>query len=121
LLGLGSVFFAEKSFPEASDPVAWDASSNITNIYQDFLDTPRCLLMSGLYQYTFKDLWEIINPFEKAERHEVWEELDSYFEEQESVHIDNEKTGILTGKNLILVQLENIDEWMLTQENMPNL
>lgn len=121
LLGLGSVFFAEKSFPEASDPVAWDASSNITNIYQDFLDTPRCLLMSGLYQYTFKDLWEIINPFEKAERHQVWEELDSYFEEQESVHIDNEKTGIFTGKNLILVQLENIDEWMLTQENMPNL
>lgn len=77
--------------------------------------------MSGLYQYTFKDLWEIINPFEKAERNEVWEELDNYFEQEESVHIDNEKTGIFADKNLILVQLENIDEWMLTQENMPNL
>lgn len=43
ILGMGSVFFAKKSFPEATDPMAWDASSNITNIYQDFLDTPSAL------------------------------------------------------------------------------
>jgi len=36
-------------------------------------------------------------------------------------HEENEKTGIFAGKNLILVQLEAIDTWMLDKDYMPNL
>ena len=38
-----------------------------------------------------------------------------------SAQTDNEYTGLLAGKNVILVQLEAIDTWMLQEAYMPNL
>ena len=36
-------------------------------------------------------------------------------------HEDNEMSGRYEGKNLMLIQLESIDTWMLTEAYMPNL
>ena len=41
--------------------------------------------------------------------------------EYEAARADNQYTGLLAGKNLILVQLEAIDTWMLSRDYMPNL
>lgn len=120
-LGVGSVQYAKYCLPEKQEADVWNVSQNIGNVYEDFVDSKRCLLMSGIYQYSFRDLTEQINPFEKMQYEEVVRELDDYFEKNDIKKIDNAKTGIFKGKNLILVQLENIDTWMLTEQNMPNL
>ena len=47
--------------------------------------------------------------------------MDQYVAEYEAAQTDNEYTGLLAGKNVILVQLEAIDTWMLQEAYMPNL
>jgi len=46
--------------------------------------------------------------------------LDDYFASAQA-HEENEMSGVFQGKNVMVVQLENIDQWMLTKETMPNL
>ncbi|WP_159431651.1 LTA synthase family protein [Clostridium sp. Marseille-P3244] len=119
--GLAGIFYSEHQFSDDNDAMAWDAATNVSLIYEEFIDTPKCLLMSGLYQYTFRDFCKSFNLTEHIEQEEVWKELDEYFANLEYEHNSNEKTGIFQEKYLILIQLENIDQWMLTEENMPNL
>ena len=47
--------------------------------------------------------------------------IDQYISAYEETEQDNEFTGRFAGKNLILVQLEAIDTWMLDPDYMPNL
>lgn len=61
-LGVGSIQYARYCLPETQEGDVWNVSQNIGNVYQDFVDSKRCLLMSGVYQYTFRDLIEQINP-----------------------------------------------------------
>lgn len=52
----------------------------------------------------------------------VLEELDSYYAEKEKAgHTSNEMTGVFEGKNLMLVVMESIDSWLVTEDYMPNL
>lgn len=120
VLGIGSTFAAKMSLPERASADLWNANSNLGNIYDDFVDTHSSLLLTGVYEYTFRDCYLTINPFKFVMNQEYAKELDEYFEAQED-HNENSVTGIFEGKNLILIQLENIDSWMLTEENMPNL
>lgn len=123
ILAIGMVFIigAHESFPEKQDAAEWDCASNITNVYDDFVDTKRCMILCGMYEYTFRDIWEIINPFDTLQYEKEVEEIDEKLSDLDSEKEINNKTGIFKNKNLILVQLENIDTWMLTKENMPNL
>lgn len=120
IVGIAGIWMAKKSLPERADAAAWNASANIGNIYDEFLDTHSSLMTTGIYEYTFRDIWMTINPIKSAQNQDVVKELDAYFDSQEE-HLDNSMTGIFEGKNLILIQLENIDTWMLTETNMPNL
>lgn len=118
-IGLG--ISAHLVIPDIVQADVWDASTSKGNIYQDYTDTTKSLLLSSLYEYTFRDIYLAYNPFKTLNHADTINELDNYFETMEYIHEDNEMTGILAGKNVIFVQLENIDEWMLTKENMPNL
>lgn len=120
-VGVGGILYSDSRFSNEGDAMAWDAASNVSLIYREFTDTPKCMLMCGLYQYTFRDFCNTFNPVKNLQNAEMIDELDSYFEESDVVHENNEKTGMFKGKNLILIQLENIDEWMLTEQNMPNM
>jgi phosphoglycerol transferase MdoB-like AlkP superfamily enzyme len=99
------------------DVVVWDGGANA---YATFGDSKQSLCHAGLYQYTFRDLWRTINPFQPSTdgmREELAQEVFSQLEPPRS----NEMTGALAGKNLLLIQLEAIDTWMLNQKTMPNL
>jgi hypothetical protein len=39
-----------------SEGVRWDAGQDPASVYEDFSDTGDALLLTGLYQYTFRDL-----------------------------------------------------------------
>lgn len=104
---------------KSSDVIIWDQNLDPAFLYEDFSDSRACLTMLGLYQYTFRDVAQVLNPgggrLSTSEAAEIvsWQAARS--------HKDNEMSGLFAGKNLILVQLEAIDTWMLTEDYMPSL
>jgi len=96
--------------------VIWDQTRDPAFLYEDFSDSRACLTMLGLYQYTFRDLQRLL-PRNTELTEEEAQELQAYTDSRS--HEDNELSGALVGKNLILIQLEAIDTWML--DYMPNL
>ena len=94
-----------------------------STIYQNFTKTPDCMMMCGLYQYTYRDFcltYGVYDFFTTLSNSDKIAKLDDYYAQKET-DPDNEMTGIFKDKNLFLVQLEAIDTWMLTEEVMPNL
>lgn len=92
-------------------------------LYNNFSDPNACLMLCGLYQYTFRDFcftYGIYDNFNSINHMAQIEMLDAWYESKEP-DPDNEWTGRFAGKNLILVQLEAIDSWMLNEQFMPNL
>ena len=88
-------------------------------IYVGFTDKNSAMMVAGLYQYTFRDFCRtkgIDLPTEGRT------ELDTFFDHRaEELAGPNEMTGLLEGKNLILILVESLDTWMLKEEYMPNL
>lgn len=103
--------------------ISWSSTQSPLEIYESFTDQFTCMHMVGLYQYSFRDfmvctgLEDFIDSLSNSS---TIAELDNYYESKE-IDPDNEMTGIFKGKNLILVQLEAIDSWMLNDTVMPNL
>jgi phosphoglycerol transferase MdoB-like AlkP superfamily enzyme len=100
----------------SSQAVIWDQTGDPAFLYDDFSDSRACLTMLGIYQYTFRDLQRLLprsTQLTDAEKEEI-----AAFAAARP-HVDNDMTGLLEGKNLILVQLEAIDTWMV--DYMPAL
>ncbi len=106
--------------PTVDDSSAWNASNQPGNIYQDYTNTTKALLMSGVYEYALRDVYLAYNPFKNINQGQIIKEIDAYVESK-TEHVSNDRSGKLKDKNVIFVQLENIDNWMLTKETMPNL
>ncbi len=92
-------------------------------LYEDFSNLNECLPLAGLYQYTFRDFcmtYGVYDRLHQIENSDTIAELDTWYAERET-DPDNEWTGVYAGKNLLLIQLEAIDTWMINEEFMPNL
>ncbi|MBQ2926670.1 MAG: LTA synthase family protein, partial [Ruminiclostridium sp.] len=108
-------------FPKM-DTVIWENTGEdaAAAAYQDYTNSTNALMVSGLYQYTVRDLWICLAPAGSMSQEEE-QAIHDYITEYEAAKTDNQYTGLLAGKNLILVQLEAIDTWMLARDYMPNL
>lgn len=98
----------------------WDTWRNPRNVYDSFNDSNKCMKICGLYEYSVRDFYVT---FLKPEEKESEEEL-SYLDEtysQSTTHAENKYTGVFEGKNVIFLQLEGIDSWLLNEATMPNL
>ena len=92
-------------------------------LYEDFSTPNECLPLTGLYQYTFRDFcmtYGVYDLLSRVGNNDVIEELDAWYAAK-TPDPDNRWTGRFAGKNLLLVQLEAIDTWMITEQFMPNL
>lgn len=121
VVGILLVVFTHIHYFPPVDTVIWenDADTAQRTAYHEYNDTTNALMVSGLYQYTVRDLWrQIFPPNELSD--EERQQIDDYITEYESAKTDNDYTGLFAGKNLIMVQLEAIDTWML-EDYMPNL
>ncbi len=122
LMAAGTVglFFLQQNFLIARNGPAWNGSDQPASIYDRFTDSTNALLLSGLYQYTFRDLslsLGLPNKLNEQERQDV----KTFAGARRKTYSNNEYTGRFQGKNLILIQLEAIDTWMLSEQYMPNL
>ena len=88
-------------------------------LYKEFSDPNRSAMLTGLYQYTFRNL--LISCGFGVDRQSV-ERLNEYFAVRElGTGGDNAQTGTLAGKNFMMVMMESVDTWLVTPEIMPNL
>ncbi len=121
----GAVFgisgIKSKYMPETQ--ASWDQYKSMASTYNNFTDSLTCMNIAGIYQYTFRDTcltFGIYDAFERLGNSNTVNELDEYYESKDT-DPDNEMTGIFEGKNLILIQLEAVDTWMVNETAMPNL
>ena len=100
--------------------LTWDTWRNPRNVYNNFNDSNKCLSLTGLYEYSVRDFYmTYIKPATtktSAESKFLAEVFDS---SHDSFH-KNKYTGKFKDKNVIFLQLEGIDSWLLTKDIMPN-
>lgn len=104
---------------KANSELTWSTWKNPRNIYISFNDSNKSMKISGLYEYTIRNFYITFLKTEEQENSEDVEFLNNAFSEYEEYK--NKYTGKFNGKNLIFIQLEGIDDWLLTEEDTPTL
>ena len=108
---------------DRSEYLSWDnAESHDTfrDTYTDFSNPNRCLMLTGLYQYTVRGAAVTLWPQDTATDQRI-AELDDYYASHPKEAADTPMTGAFAGKNLIFIMMESMDDWLVTPEYMPNL
>lgn len=108
---------------EHSEYLAWDNAAShdtLADAYAEFTNANRCLMLTGLYQYTVRGAVVTLWPQTTADTERI-AELDAYYAAHPKQAADTPMTGAFAGKNLILIMMESMDDWLVTPEYMPNL
>ena len=108
---------------EHNEYLAWnDAASHdtLSETYAEFTNANRCLMLTGLYQYTVRGAAVTLWPQDTATDQRL-AEMDDYHASHPKEAADTPMTGAFAGKNLILIMMESVDDWLVTPEYMPNL
>jgi len=99
-------------------------SSSYRAAYTTMYDAKRLYDICGVYQMTARDVWKHelypLTPAYRQEIHTQKEEIDAYFAKRPE-KTKNEMTGIFQGKNVVLVLMESMDDWMITPEDTPTI
>ena len=105
---------------KANEELTWSTWRNPRNIYISFNDNNKSLKVSGLYEYTARGFYMI---FLKSKQ-TVNEQDIAFLKEEYSKENDKKKnryTGKQKGNNLIIVQLEGVDSWLINKNDTPTL
>lgn len=108
---------------EHSEYLAWDNAEShdtLADAYAEFTNANRCLMFSGLYQYTVRGAVVTLWPQTTADTERI-AELDAYYAAHPKQAADTPMAGAFAGKNLILIMMESVDDWLVAPEYMPNL
>ena len=91
--------------------------------YDNMFNTHRLYQVCGLYQTLAKDVYANaiypLTPSHAAAQAAGKQEISAYFD-QRTNNGDNAMTGLLEGKNVVLVLMESMDDWMIG-EHTPTL
>ena len=84
--------------------------------YTNMFNTHRLYQVCGMYQTAVKDLYNnsiypLMPAYQKA-RQEGVDQIGKHFREKPEAQ-SNAMTGVLKGKNIILVLMESMDDWMI--------
>lgn len=104
----------------ANDYLAWDNWRNPRNVYESFNDSNKNMKICGLFEYTVRDFYMTFLKSDEKEDESELNFLENIYSDLNE-HNANDYTGIFKGKNVIMLQLEGIDDWLLNEEDMPNL
>lgn len=99
--------------------LTWDTWRNPRNVYENFNDSNKCLSLTGLYEYTVRDFYMTYIKPEKTKSDTESAFLNDVFSEVNDSFHKNKYTGKFKDKNVIFLQLEGIDSWLLNKETMP--
>lgn len=120
-VSVGGINYVKSTIYDQELFLSWDNYQRKNAIYENFTDSNKSIMLTGLYQYTFRDFCLSFGVYDiLTSGTETIENLDEYYE-QVVPDEDNQMTGVFEGKNLILIQLEAIDTWMINDICMPTL
>jgi len=105
---------------KANTELEWDTWRNPRNIYDSFSDANKSMKICGLYEFVVRDFY-VSYIREEDEGNEEEEKIVREIYATETVHKTNDYTGIFEGKNVIFVQLEGMDSWLVSEEGTPNI
>ena len=103
-----------------NNTLQWDTWRNPRNVYENFNDSNKCIKICGLYEYSFRDFYVTFLQPEEPENPEEIKFLEKMYSEK-TPHLKNEYTGIFEGKNVIFLQLEGLDSWLLNETDTPTI
>lgn len=104
---------------QADKELTWSTWRNPRNVYISFNDSNKSLRVSGLYEYTVRNFYVTYLKTQEDINNEDMEFLNNSFLEE--INTKNSYTGIFKDKNLIFLQLEGIDDWLLNENDTPTL
>lgn len=97
---------------------------SLEGAYTTMYDARKLYETCGIYQATAKDIWEHdLYPLTPMYRQQVKAravELEAWFEER-GEHQDNDMTGLFEGKNVVLVLMESMDDWLINETDTPTI
>ena len=87
-------------------------------VFENMFNTHRLYRLCGLHHTLAKDVYQNaiypLTPSHAREREAARQTIDSYFNLREDAAV-NGMTGILSGKNVVMVLMESMDDWMIGQ------
>ncbi len=99
-------------------------SSSYRATYNTMYDAKNVYDICGIYQLTARDIWVHqlypLTPAYRTAMEAQTEEINSYFA-QRPEKSENQMTGIFKGKNVVMVLMESMDDWLITPEDTPTL
>ena len=107
------------TYGKANTDLTWSSWRNPKNVYNSFNDNNKSMKISGLYEYSIRNFYITFLKTKEKENEEDIAFLDSAFQEKKNKK--NNYTSKLKGKNLILIQLEGTDKWLIDKDNTPTL
>lgn len=104
----------------ANKTLTWNTWQNAKNVYLRFNDSNKSFTITGLYEYSVRNFYINFIKSKEPENETELDFLDKLYSNIEAANT-NAYTGIFKDNNVIFLQLEGIDNWLLTEETMPNL
>lgn len=102
----------------------YNASASYRMTYNTMYSTNEVYSITGIYQLLARDIWvnELypLTPGYKSNQTSQTNEIDAFFSKRSDTDV-NEMTGTFSGKNVVLVMMESMDDWMITPEDTPTL
>ena len=99
-------------------------SSSFRARYNTMYNAQSVYEISGIYQLTARDFWKHqiypSLPGYQIELQAKMKTVDDFFAKRGEKQA-NDMTGIFEGKNVVLVLMESMDDWMITEEDTPTL
>ncbi len=85
--------------------------------YETFTSSGFDMEICGYYHFMARDAWvTYLKPKEDVQ--ELVDATHDFLDSKQS-HYQNEMTGFLEGKNIIIIQMETIDDWMIGENDTP--
>ncbi len=105
---------------DPNDSLSWSTWRNPRNIYMNFNDNNKSMMISGIYEYSIRNFYITFIKAKKSNNEEDIALLEEIYNTEEE-NYSTKYTGKYKDKNLILLQLEGIDSWLITKEDTPTL
>ena len=103
-----------------NEELTWSTWRNPRNIYMSFNDNNKSMMVSGIYEYTARNFYVTFIKAKKTTNEEDLTFLEEEYNKEETKET-NKYTGKYKDNNLIIVQLEGIDNWLIIEEDTPTL
>lgn len=100
---------------------SYDVSLSAKSTYMEFNNPSKNIQISGMYESIFRGGYIYIRDKVKYNPNEIKKEIKSYIKNNKKDVSINEYTGIFEDKNLIVIMVESLDNFLVTDKTMPTL